>query len=105
MSQKGELTNCSVFRTQETQLMALYFRTRQFEKLLVSNFPNKLHKSIADLDRDIEQDLTSILTQRDRTSCPAFVNDNLSGGGCKSRSTYKNQEQNGRQDFRELKVF
>ena len=74
--------------------MALYFRTRQFEKLLVTKFSNKLHKTVSDLDRYIEQDLTSILTQRDRSSCPAFENYNLRGGGCKARSTFKNQELN-----------
>ena len=78
-------------RTQEAELLSLYFRTRQFEKLLIANFPHILHKTEADLDDTIEYDLQTILEERERTSCPAFVNNHLRGGGCNARSTYKNQ--------------
>ena len=79
-------------RTKEAELLALYFRTKQFEKLLIANFPNVLHKTRADLDQTIEKDLNSIVESREKSACPAFTNEHFRGGGCNSRSTYKGQE-------------
>ena len=78
-------------RTQEAELLALYFRTRQFEKLLIANFPERLYKTESDIDQAIEGDLETIVKEREKASCPAFINDHLIGGGCNARSTYKNQ--------------
>ena len=78
-------------RTQEAELLSLYFRTRQFEKLLIANFPDRLYKTESDIDQAIEGDLETIVKEREKASCPAFINDHLIGGGCNARSTYKNQ--------------
>ena len=80
-----------VLRAKETQLLSLYFRTRQFEKLLLENFPNEVSKTIEDLENEIDNDLNEIAISRDKASCPAFVNDHLRGGGCHQRSTFRGQ--------------
>ena len=81
-----------VLRNKETQLLSLYFRTRQFEKLLLEKFPGHISKTLDDLENEINDDLNDIANSRDKASCPAFVNDHLRGGGCHQRSSFRGQE-------------
>ena len=78
-------------RSQESKLLRLYYRVREFEKILIQTFPHiESQRSLNELENVIEEDLNNIKQEREKSSCPEFVNNFING--CQSFSTYKNQK-------------
>ena len=84
----------SILRYQETKILELYFNVREFEKLIVKNFPKTINEiqSLPNLESEIEEDLSEISDQRNVSSCSGFKNYELKDGGCHDFSSFENQK-------------